>query len=123
MIVAMVGVVLLNCLAVLQVVLAAGAPLGRYAWGGRHDVLPVPLRIASAVSIALYALFALVILQAAGAVDVLPDSAAEVGIWVLAGYFALGVAMNAASRSRPERAVMTPVALALAVVCVVLALR
>jgi hypothetical protein len=122
-IVAMTGILLLNCLAVLQVVLAAGAPLGRYAWGGRHDVLPVGLRIGSAVSIVLYALFALVMLQAAGAIDALPDGVADVGIWALAGYFTLGVVMNAASRSRPERMVMTPVALALALVCVVLALQ
>jgi hypothetical protein len=47
-------------------------------------------------------------LQAAGAFSVLPDGAAAVGIWALTGYFVLGVAMNAASRSRHERLVMTP---------------
>lgn len=121
--VALVGAVLLGALAVLQVLLISGARLGRFAWGGQHEVLPTSLRIASAISVALYALFAAVMLQAADALSVLPDDVVGAGIWLLAGYFLLGVAMNAASRSRPERLVMTPVALALAVVCTALALQ
>ena len=117
-----VGVVLLAALAVFQTALICGAPLGRFAWGGQHVVLPSRLRIGSAVSIVLYALFALLVLQAAGVVSLLPDGVADVGIWVLTGYLVLGVALNAISRSRPERLVMTPVALTLAVVCLVLAL-
>ncbi|SDF89169.1 hypothetical protein SAMN05660662_3707 [Blastococcus aurantiacus] len=123
MVVAVLGVVLLGCLAVFQALLASGAPLGRFAWGGRHDVLPARLRIGSGVSIALYAFFALLLLQSAGAVEVLAAGVADVGIWVLTAYLAIGVVMNAVSRSRPERLVMTPVALVLASICVVLALR
>ena len=119
---AVVVCVVLTCLAVLQVLLAAGRPLGRFAWGGQHVVLPTRLRIGSAASVVLYALFALLLLQAAGTVTVLPRGVAEVGLWVLTGYLVLGVALNAVSRSRPERLVMTPVALVLAVVCLVLAL-
>jgi hypothetical protein len=47
---------------------------------------------------------------------------ADVAIWVLAGYFLLGIGLNAVSRSRPERLVMTPVVLALTVCCLVIAL-
>ena len=123
MLVAVVGALLLGGLAVFQVLLIAGAPLGRFAWGGQNVVLPVGLRIGSAVSVALYAVFAVLMLQAAGAFSVFPDGAAAVGIWALTGYFVLGVAMNAASRSRPERLVMTPVTLTLAAVCLTLALQ
>ncbi len=119
--VAAVGVALLAALAVFQLALVAGAPLGRFAWGGQHVVLPSRLRVGSLVSVVLYALFALLLLQAAGVVSPLPDGAADVGLWVLTGYLALGVALNAISRSRPERLVMTPVALALFAVCLVLA--
>ncbi len=122
MTVAVIGVAFLGCLAVFQLLLVAGAPLGRFAWGGQNEVLPTAQRIGSAVSVALYAAFAVLMLQAAGAVTVLPRGAADVAIWVLTAYLCLGVAMNAASRSRPERLVMTPVALVLAVVCLVLAL-
>jgi hypothetical protein len=123
MVVAVLGVVVLGCLAAFQALLASGAPLGRFAWGGGHDVLPLRLRIGSGVSIALYAAFALLMLQSSGAVTVLPAGVADVGIWVLTAYLAIGVVMNAVSRSRPERLVMTPVALVLASVCLVLALH
>jgi hypothetical protein len=123
MVAALAGAALLGLLALLQVLLIAGAPLGRLAWGGQHVVLPTSLRIGSAVAIALYAAFAGLMLQAAGVVAVVPPAVAGVAIWVLTAYFALGVTMNAASRSRPERLVMTPVVLVLAVLCLVLALQ
>lgn len=122
-VIALMGVLLLGGLAVFQLLLIAGKPLGRFAWGGQHVVLPARLRVGSAVAVVLYALFAVLMLQAAGAVSVLPDGTAAVGIWVLAGYLVLGVALNAASRSRPERLVMTPVTLALAIVSLTLALQ
>ena len=52
-----VAYVLLAGLAVFQIALAAGAPLGHLAWGGKHRVLPKGLRIASALSVGLYVLF------------------------------------------------------------------
>src|SRR5687767_5409857 len=106
---AIVACLILAALAVFQALLIAGRPLGRYAWGGQHEVLPRNLRIGSAISIALYAVFAIIILESAGVADMLPDVVAEVGIWVLTAYFALGIVMNGISRSKPERAVMTPV--------------
>ena len=123
MTVAVLGCVLLGALAVFQALLVAGQPLGRFAWGGQHVVLPRGLRVGSAISIALYGAFAVLILCAAGALDVLPDGFVGVAIWVLTGYFVLGIGMNAISRSRPERLVMTPVVLVLAVVCLVVALQ
>ncbi|MCW2703149.1 MAG: conserved rane protein of unknown function [Blastococcus sp.] len=117
-----VALALLAALAVFQGLLVAGLPLGRFAWGGQNEVLPGGLRIGSAVSVALYAVFAVLILQAAGHLSLLPDGVAGVAIWVLAGYFVLGIGLNAASRSRPERLVMTPVVAILAAACLVLAL-
>jgi hypothetical protein len=120
---AVMGVALLGALAVFQAALVAGAPLGRFAWGGQHVVLPTNLRIGSVISIVLYGLFGVLMLQAAGVVAVLPRGFVDVAIWVLAAYFALGIVMNAVSRSRPERLVMTPTVLVLAIACLVLALR
>jgi hypothetical protein len=116
---AVVAVVLLAALAVFQVALAAGAPIGQFAWGGQHRVLPSRLRIGSAVSTALYAVFALIIWVAASR----SSAVAEVGIWVLTAFFGLGIPMNAASRSRPERLLMTPVVFVLALCCLVIALQ
>jgi hypothetical protein len=119
---AVVALVVLAALAVFQGLLVAGAPLGRFAWGGQHQVLPAGFRIGSLVSIALYAAFAVLILQAAGSLSLLPAGFVEVAVWVLTGYFVLGIAMNAISRSRPERLVMTPVVAILAVAWLLLAL-
>src|SRR5687768_10210850 len=106
MVAAVLGVAILAALAIFQATLVAGAPLGRFAWGGQHVVLPRGLRIGSAVSIALYAFFAVLMLRAADVVAVLPAGFVDVAIWILTGYFALGIALNAISRSRPERMVM-----------------
>ena len=123
MVVALVGVALLGGLAVLQLLLVAGAPLGRLAWGGTHVVLPRNLRVGSMVTVGLYAVFALLMLQAAGAFAVLPRGLAGVAIWVVTVWLAIGVAINAVSRSRAERLVMTPTSLVLAAVCLALALH
>ena len=119
---AVLALALLAALAVFQGLLVAGFPLGRFAWGGQSEVLPVGLRIVSAVSIALYAAFAVLVLQAGGRLALLPDGFVGVAIWVLTGFFALGIVMNAISKSRPERLVMTPVVTVLAGACLVLAL-
>ena len=108
-------------LACLQAQLVVGRPLGRFAWGGAHEVLPPGLRVASALSIVLYGVIALVLLDAAGVVDVLRRRWTGTAAWVLAGFFLLVAAMNAASRSRDERRMGTPVALALCLLCVAIA--
>jgi hypothetical protein len=114
---------LLALLAVFQGALIAGAPLGHLAWGGQHRVLPAKLRIGSAVSVALYALFAYTALAKADLVPALVNGGVTtVAIWVLTAYFALGVLMNGISRSKAERLVMTPTALVLAGLYLVLAL-
>ena len=65
-IVAIVSCSVLLLLAIFQILLIFGAPLGRFAWGGAHTVLPVNLRVGSFVSIILYAAFAQIILAKAG---------------------------------------------------------
>lgn len=107
-----------------QLLLAAGTPLGKLAWGGGRRVLDPPLRIASLIAALTYVLIALVLLEAAGLVDVVASQdLVRVAIWVVAALFGVGVVMNAISRSPAERAVMTPVALALALLSAFVALQ
>lgn len=55
-------------IAVFQIALAAGAPLGRAAWGGSHfGTLPVGLRVGSGVAVAVWVFAAVVVLARAGA--------------------------------------------------------
>ncbi|WP_460458156.1 hypothetical protein [Angustibacter peucedani] len=93
-----------------QIAAASGRPIGRFVWGGQHEVLPHRLRIGSAVSVVLYALMAAALIARATG----REGALGVIAWVLFGYFALGTVMNAVSRSRSERTAMTPACAVLA---------
>ena len=107
---AMIFCVMLAALAVFQLALALGAPLGRFAWGGAHARLPANLRIGSAIAIAIYALLGVIILERAGLTRIFPDPAiAHIGAWAVVAYLALGIPMNAISRSPSERFTMTPI--------------
>lgn len=108
-------------LAVFQIALIAGAPIGHFAWGGQDRVLPRGKRIGSGFSIVLYALFSFVVLQRAGLVEMLPAFIVDVGIWVIVAYSALGILMNGISRSKHERYTMVPVCVVLTVLSLVVA--
>lgn len=111
-------------LAVFQLALAAGAPLGRYAWGGRCEgKLPVGLRVGSAASVLLYIFFALTMLDQAGMIDVFPVGFSRFAIWVMFALLCLSAVANLASRSKRERITMTPVALLLAALTLITALQ
>lgn len=120
---AIVFVAMLGLLCLFQLGLALGLPWGRAAWGGQHEgVLPRKLRIASVLSIVIYAFIALIALERVGLTEFFAKSFAHVAMWVIFGYLCLGVLMNGISRSKIERAIMTPVALVLAVLALCIAL-
>ncbi len=107
-----------------QFALALGAPWGSAAWGGAHDGrLPGQLRVASLIAAVVWVLLASLMFQRAGHELIpLPFTVASWVPWVLFGLLAVGALMNLASRSRPERLLMTPVAAVLALLCLVVAL-
>lgn len=114
---------LIVLLALFQVALIAGAPFGAYAWGGQHvGKLPTKLRVGSVVSLLLYVCFALVVLDRAGVLELFPVGFSRIAIWVVFGVLVLSVAANAASRSKRERLVMTPLAAALAILALIIAI-
>ncbi|MET0734159.1 MAG: hypothetical protein ABWY55_00725 [Microbacterium sp.] len=112
----------LAALAVFQLALILGAPLGRFAWGGQHRVLPPRLRLGSGVSILVYALIDVIAWDRVGAIDVFPEPFAEIAMWIVFAYFVLGILMNAISRSRPERYTMVPVSIVLAALSLFIAM-
>lgn len=114
--------VVLALLTAFQLALAFGAPLGRFAWGGQHRILPDRLRIGSAVSIIIYVLIAVIAWDRVGAVNVFPTPFSEIAMWVIFAYFALGILLNAISRSKPERYTMVPVTLVLTVLSFLIAM-
>lgn len=120
---AIISIVTLSLLAIFQFALACGAPLGRFAWGGQHKVLPTRLRIGSAVSIVIYAVFSIFALSKAGFVTFISSSTVvNIGLWIITAYLLFGVFLNSISRSKPERYVMTPVVAILAACFLVMTL-
>jgi hypothetical protein len=115
------GVLLLG-LGVFQLVLATGAPFGHFAWGGQHRVLSPQLRLGSIASAALYAAFIVLVLDRAGILSVLPEQASQAAMWALATLLALGAVPNLMSSSKPERYLMAPLAIVMAVLSLILAL-
>ena len=106
-----------------QMLLAAGQPLGRAAWGGSHRVLPPLLRVASAASAAVLAAAGWVVLARAGLIH--PAAGMPIvrtATWVFAGVFALSALANLISTSADERRIMMPLALFLCVSFLVVAM-
>lgn len=115
--------VISGLLVLFQLALALGAPWGRFAWGGQHPgVLPRGYRAGSLIAIPLYAFLASIILDRGGVIAGYPAGFSTVASWVVVGFLALGVVVNAISRSKAERLAMTPVALLLAVLALLVAL-
>ena len=110
-------------LAVFQLLLAAGAPLGEAAWGGTTEGrLSTGLRVGSAISLVVYAVSAALILRRAGfRVPWVSRAVARIGSWVLVGLLALGTLANFLSQSPWERFLFGPVTLVLTGLCFVVA--
>lgn len=110
-------------IALFQVALAAGAPLGRAAWGGTHaGQLPTGLRVGSAIAVGVWTLAAAIVVGRAGIVAT-PFAPAflQRGAWVLVAVTLVGALMNLASPSPWERFMWAPVTLVLAGLCFLVA--
>lgn len=91
-----------------QLALAAGAPWGHLAMGGRYPGrFPARMRIAAGVQAVLLALFAVVVLGRAGAVSPAPPG----GLFrVVVAVSALSAVLNLITPSIPERRLWGPIA-------------
>jgi hypothetical protein len=110
-------------LAVLQLLLAAGAPFGEAAWGGATEGrLPPALRVGSALSVVAYAVGVALILRRAGfRVPWVSRPVARVGSWMLVVLLVLGTLANFLSQSPWERLLLGPVTLVMAGLCLLVA--
>ena len=109
-------------IAAFQASLAVGVPWGLAAYGGTSPSLPPQLRVASGFAAIVWLLAATVVLGRAGYWGSPRWSGAlHRGAWLVAGLLGLGSVVNFASSSPWERFGWGPLALALAILCVVLA--
>jgi hypothetical protein len=121
--IAILATIVLGLVIALQLLLAAGFPLGQAAWGGQVQVLPPNLRWASLATVGVLGLAAWVVLARA---DLAAPGAAPVAIrvvtWVFVGFLSLNTLGNIVSSSPIERYAMTPTALLLVFCFIVVAL-
>jgi hypothetical protein len=113
---AMIIMILLAGIAVFQVLLTFGFPLGEATMGGKYKILPKPLRCASAVSTIILLVMGLVYLQRANVISLniafLPTNPL---VWFFTGYLGINTLANLASKSKKERLIMTPIS---AIACI-----
>jgi hypothetical protein len=103
---------------VFEAALAAGARLGDAAWGGAHTQLTTGQRLGSAVSALFFAAAIIIVRRRASG---RAERRYRWGTWGLTVIFALSAVTNLASDSHWENYLMAPVALVLAMLCVIVA--
>lgn len=108
-------------IAAFQLLLALGVPWGNAAWGGGEATLTSGQRVASGVAMFVYVAAALVVLGRGGYWGERDAGVFRIGVWVLAVSMTIGAIVNAASSSPWERFMWAPFALALALLCLVVA--
>ena len=109
-------------LALFQLALAAGAPLGAAAWGGTERVLPTTLRVGSAVAALIYMAATFAVLRCAGfPIEWVPARFARIATWVLGVVLPVSAVANIASESGWERYLLAPTGLFLGILCLLIA--
>lgn len=109
MVFAFIGAALFGIIALLTLLLVFGLPLGEFSMGGQHRIMPPKLRIACVASFFVQLLAIFIILQTARILPVWFPRDVTVGLcFFFAVYLTLNTVMNALSKSRKERFVMTP---------------
>ena len=105
---AIVVAILFTSIAVFQVLLSLGYPLGEYAMGGYYKVLPKKLRIASVANALVLLCMGFVFLQHRNIIVGLDFLPTHILVWVITIFLGLNTIANLLSRSKKERLVMTP---------------
>ncbi len=114
--------VILLLIAIFQVLLALGFPLGEFALGGFHKVLPKKLRFVSIGNAVILFLFAWIFLQHASVLESILPFSTHVFVWIIAIFLALNSIANLFSVSKKEKYVMTPLSAAACILCFWIAL-
>ncbi|NOV02266.1 hypothetical protein [Paenibacillus planticolens] len=110
MITALIGSTAFLAVAILYILLAMGLPYGDFAMGGKYKIMPKQMRIACAISVIIQLVAIVFILQAGHviSIDALKTVAKQV-CYFFAFYLIANTLMNAISKSKMEKLVMTPV--------------
>jgi len=114
---------MLGLLAIFQVALTAGAPLGKFAWGGEHTTLPLNLRFGAISAVLRYAFIAFIALDRSGTIAVLPDEFSFWVMWLIVAHLGFSVVLGMLSKSRYEKMTLVPYTLAMGLLSLLIALQ
>ena len=114
--------ILFVSIAVFQVLLSLGFPLGEFAMGGYHKILPKKLRIASAANALILLFMGFVFLQHTNVLNGMDFLSTNILVWVITVFLGLNAIANLISRSKKERFVMTPLSGFTFILCLFIAL-
>lgn len=108
---------------VFQLCLAAGAPWGAYAMGGRFPGrFPPSMRAAAVVQGLIIALMAAIVLATAGLAFETSALASSWTIWIVVAFSGVSLVMNSLSHSKGERRLWVPVGIIMLASSVIVAL-
>lgn len=114
---------IVNC--IFQLLIVIGLPLGHLSYGGKYDrqKLPNKLRITSVIAITIFSFATITYLEFAGLITILNNpNFTLIYCWIIAIYLTSGVLMNAASKSKWEKRIWTPITLLNAISCYIVLL-
>ncbi len=93
-----------------QLALAFGAPLGKFANGGKFPgSLPKNMRFLPFIQIAILWFFVYIVSIESNIISNQPSALGSIGIWFVVAFFFLGSILNLSTPSKPERIVWGPV--------------
>lgn len=100
--------ILFVIVALFQILLSLGYPLGEFAMGGYYKVLPKKLRIVSAFNSLILLFMGFVFLQHTNVLKGFELISTNILVWVITIFLGFNTIANLISRSKKERLVMTP---------------
>lgn len=109
-------------IAVFQVLLSLGMPLGEYALGGYYKVLPKKLRILSAINAIILLFMGFIFLQHTNIIPSYRFLSTNIFVWIITMFLGLNTIANLISQSKKEKLVMTPLSCIAFMLCLFIVL-
>lgn len=109
-------------IAVFQVLLSLGYPLGEFAMGGYYKILPKKFRVVSVVNAIILLFMSVVFLQHSNVLQGLNFIPTNILVWVITIFLGLNTIANLVSKSKKERIIMTPLSSIAFLLCLFISL-
>ena len=109
-------------IAVFQVLLSLGFPLGEFALGGYYKVLPKKLRILSVINAMILLFMGIVFLQHTNIINFFSFLPTNILGWIITLFLGINSIANFFSKSKKERLIMTPLSSITFILCLFIVL-